>query len=131
MSIDEIKFEILKLAEAHKATGDDLDSFKDAELIELDAEHLIINYCEAKGYLVNGFPTEKRKLPEEELEEDYFCQERYRLYLDIVATQHEDVAELMWCYVSSFWEDQFDNKEEYLQNIKDCLDSGAFYDVTI
>jgi hypothetical protein len=65
------------------------------------------------------------------LEEDYFCQERYQLYLDTLATMHEDVADLMWCYVSSFWQDQFESKEVYLQKLKDNLDSGAFYDVTI
>lgn len=127
----EIISKLKLLAQVHKATGDDLDDFKDVELIEQEAEQLIVNYCEAKGYLVNGFPTEKRQLPEEELEEDYFCRERYQLYLDTLATQQEDVADLMWCYVSSFWEDQYESKEEYLQNLRDNLDSGAFYDVTI
>lgn len=131
MNIDKIKLEISRLSQEHKATGDDLDDFKDAELIEKEAEQLIVKYCEAKGYLLNGFPTEKRQLPEEELEEDYFCQECYQLYLNTLATQHEDVAELMWCYVSTFWEDQCESKEEYLQNLKDGLDSGVFYDVTI
>ena len=130
-SIEEIKAKIAELAQEHKATGDELDDFKDSELIEKEAEQLIVKYCEAKGYLVNGFPTEKRQVPEEDLEEDYFCQERYQLYLDTLATQHEDVAELMWCYVSSFWEDQCESKEEYIQNLKDGLDSGVFYDVTI
>lgn len=127
----EIISKLKLLAQVHKATGDDLDDFNDVELIEQEAEQLIVNYCEAKGYLVNGFPTEKRQLPEEELEEDYFCRERYQLYLDTLATQQEDVADLMWCYVSSFWEDQYESKEEYLQNLRDNLDSGAFYDVTI
>ncbi|MFN7313566.1 MAG: hypothetical protein ACK5UI_08795 [Bacteroidota bacterium] len=131
MDIDNIKSKLHTLSQQHKATGDDLDDFKDSELIEKEAERLIVQYCESKGYLVNGFPTEKRQVPEEELEEDYFCQERYQLYLDTLATQHEDVAELMWCYVSTFWEDQCESKEEYLQNLKDGLDSGMFYDVTI
>ena len=131
MKINELYNRLTKLAEQHKATGDDLDDFKDAELIEKEAEQLIVNYCEAKGYFVNGFPTDKKQLPEEELEEDYFCQERYQLYLDTLATMHEDVADLMWCYVSSFWQDQFESKEVYLQKLKDNLDSGAFYDVTI
>ncbi len=130
-NIDIIRAKIVELAQEHKATGDDLDDFKDAELIEKEVEQLIVKYCEAKGYLVNGFPTEKKQLPEEELEEDYFCQERYQLYLDTLATQHEDVADLMWCYVSSFWEDQCESKEVYIQSLKDGLDSGVFYDVTI
>jgi hypothetical protein len=128
---DEIILKLSLLAKEHKATGDDLDDFKDAELIEKEAEQLIVKYCEAKEYLVNGFPTEKKQLPEEDLEEDYFCQERYQLYLDTLATQHEDVAELMWCYVSSFWEDQYETKQEYIQNMRDNLDSGIFYDVNL
>lgn len=127
----EIISKLKLLAQVHKATVDELDDFKDAEQIEQEAEQLIAEYCEAKGYLVNGFPTEKRQLPEEELEEDYFCRERYQMYLDTLATKHEDVANLMWCYVSSFWEDKYESKEEYLQNMRENLDSGAFYDVDI
>jgi hypothetical protein len=129
--IEDIKAKLFELAQQHKAIGVDLEDFKDSEFLEYQAEQLIVNYCEAKGYLINGFPTEKRQLPEEELEEDYFCRERYQLYLDTLATQKEDVAELMWCYVSSFWVDQYESKEEYLQNLKDNLDSGVFYEVTI
>jgi hypothetical protein len=131
MDIDKIKSKLHTLSQQYKATGDNLDDFKDAEFIEHQAEQLIVNYCEAKGYLVNGFPTEKKQLPEEELEEDYFCRERYQLYLDTLATKHEDVADLMWCYVSSFWEDQYESKEEYWQNLGENLDSGAYYDITI
>lgn len=131
MNIDKIKHEISILSETHKATDDEIDNFKDAELIEQEAEQLIIDYCETKGYLVNGFPTEKKQLPEEELEEDYFCRERYQFYLDTLATKQDDVAKLMWCYVSSFWVDQYETKEEYIQSIKVNLDSGVFYDVTI
>lgn len=129
--LTEIISKLIDLAQQHKSTGEDLDDFKDAELIEHEAEQLIVDYCEAKGYLLNGFPMEKKQLPEDELEEDYFCRERYQLYLDTLATLHDDVAQLMWCYVSSFWEDQYESKEEYLQNLRDNLDSGVFYDVTI
>lgn len=131
LHIDEIISQLLDLAKKHKATGDNVDDFIDSELIELEAEHIIIDYCENKGLLVNGFPTEKKQWPEEDLEEDYFCRERYQLYLYTLATQHEDVAELMWSYVSSFWENQFEGKDEYLQSIKYNLDSGDFYDLTI
>ena len=59
MSIETVKNKISSLSEEHKATGNDLDDFKDAELIEYEAEQLIIEYCEAKGYMVNGLPTQK------------------------------------------------------------------------
>ena len=51
-SIEEIKAKIAELAQEHKATGDELDDFKDSELIEKEAEQLIVKYCEAKGYLI-------------------------------------------------------------------------------
>jgi hypothetical protein len=128
---DEIILKLIDLAKKHKATGDNIDDYVFFELIESEAEELIIDYCEDKGFLVNGFPTEKRQIPEEELDEDYFCRERYQLYLDTLTTQDEDVAELMWFYVNSFWENQFDSKEEYLQSIKDNLNDGGFYNITM
>lgn len=125
------KTTIISLSKEHQKSDDDIDGFKDAELIEYNAEQLIVAYAEKNGYLINGFPTEKKQLPEEELEEDYFCRERYQFYLDTLATQKDDVAELMWCYVSSFWVDQYESKEEYLQSLQDNLDSGVFYNIKI
>jgi hypothetical protein len=120
------------LSQKHKDTGFDLDDFKEAELIEQEAEQLIVKYCEAKGYNVNGFPAEKRDLIEDDDDEDdYFSSEKYKLYVDTLATQKEDVAELTWCYVSSFWEDQFKNKEAYIQFLKENLNSGIYYDVKL
>lgn len=131
MTLNEIKENIKLLAEKHQSIDEnDLDAFEDAELIELKAEKLIIAYCEQNNYLINGFPTEKKKI-EEELEEDYFCRERYELYLDTLLIEKEDVAELMWCYTSSFWPDYFDTKEEYVQTIKEQVATGVFYDVDL
>jgi hypothetical protein len=131
MYLDVLKNKLISLSLSHQAASDKMDGIEDAELIELEAEQFIISFCEANGYLVNGFPTEKKQLPEEELEEDYFCRERYQLYLDTLATQREDVAELMWCYVSHFWPEQYESKEEYIQNLMENLESGVFYDVNL
>ena len=131
MTLNEIKENIKLLAEKHHSIAEnDLDAFEDAELIELKAEKLIIAYCEQNNYLINGFPTEKKKI-EEELEEDYFCRERYQLYLDTLLIEKEDVAELMWCYISSFWPEYFGTKEEYVQTIKEQVATGVFYDVDL
>lgn len=129
--ITELKEKLKQLAQKHQATMGDLDDFDEADYLEWKAEQLIVAYCVSKGWLVNGFPTEMEQLPEEELEEDYFCRERYQLYLDTLTAQHEEVAELTWCYVSSFWPDQFDNKEEYLETIRAQLESDGFYQVTL
>jgi hypothetical protein len=131
VTLDEIKEEIKLLADKHQSIAeDDLDVFADADLIELRAERVIINYCEQQKYLINGFPTEKKKI-EDELDEDYFCRERYQLYLDILATTKSDVADLLWCYTSSFWPDSFESKEYYIQCIKEQLESGVFYEVDL
>jgi hypothetical protein len=131
MTLNEIKENIKLLAAKHQSIDEnDLDAFDDADLIELRAEKIIINYCEQQKYLVNGFPTEKKKI-EDELEEDYFCRERYQLYLDILLVEKEDVAELMWCFTSNFWPDSFESKEYYIQCIKEQLESGVFYDVDL
>ena len=131
MTLNEIKENIKLLAEKHQSIDEnDLDAFDDTDLIELRAEKMIINYCEQQKYLVNGFPTEKKEI-EDELEEDYFCRERYQLYLDILLVEKEDVAELMWCFTSSFWPDTFESKEYYIQCIKEQLESGVFYEVDL
>ena len=130
MSIEEIIFKIKQLAQHHHATDENgIDEFKDVELLELEAENLIIAYCEEKIYLIEGFPTEKKKI-KDELDEDYFCSERYHYYLDCLTVEKEDVADLMWCYVSSFWPDYFESKEEYIATTKEQLNSGIFYEVT-
>jgi hypothetical protein len=131
MNTEDIKNKIQTLANKHKAiVEDDLDGFEDAELLELEAEKLIVSYCEQNQYLINGFPTEKKKI-EDELDEDYFCRERYQLYLDTLAITNEDVADLLWCYTSNFWPDTFNSREEYIQTIKEQIESGVFYDVDL
>lgn len=127
ISAEEIKNNILKLSIDHQNCTDD----EEAEYFEQEAEDLIVAYAESKGYTINGFPTEKKLLPPEALEEDYFCRERYHLYLDRLALDKNDMAMLMWHYVSAFWPDQFESKDDYLQTIKGNVDSGVFYDVTL
>ena len=128
--MNNIKIKIIQLAQNHHATDEKgIDELKDSELLEIDAENLIIAYCEEKKYLIKGFPTEKKKI-KDQLDEDYFCRERYQYYLDCLTIEKKDVVELMWCYVSSFWPDYFESKEEYILTIDEQLNSGVFYEVT-
>lgn len=131
MTLDEIKENIKLLAYKHQSIDEnDLDAFDDAELLELEAEKLIVSYCEQNQYLINGFPSEKKKI-EDELDEDYFSRERYQLYLDTLATTKNDVADLLWCYTSNFWSDSFISKDEYIETLKEQLESGVFYDLDL
>lgn len=108
-----------------------IDDFKDAELLEIEVENIIVSYCEGKGYQINGFPMNKRMLSEYELEEDYFSRERFQLYLDMLVLEKDDVAELMWCYVCAFWPSQYTDKQEYLTTIKGQIACGVFYEVQL
>ena len=115
----------------HEINEQSIEEFNDAEWLEKQVEDLIADYCVQNNYLVNGFPTEKKSLPIEELDEDYFCRERYQLYLDHLVTHNMDVADLMWHYVESFWPNQFESKSNYIETIKEQIESGVFYDLEI
>lgn len=127
--LEEIKIKIKNLAQQHNQCDDDL--FEEAELLEIQAENLVVEYCRSNNLLVNGFPTEMEKRPIDELEEDYFCRERFQFYLDTLATQNEDVAALMWIYVSNFWKEQFENQYEYIEMLKEALTSDIYYEKRI
>jgi hypothetical protein len=138
MNLEDIKQKISHLAQKHSSIPEnDLSDFGNAEILESEAFHLIVDYSESKGYLINGFPTEIRnryendEISDEEYDEDYFCLERYELYLDTLTLQKDDVAELMWHYANSFWPDQFESKEDYIESIKIQIESGVFYDVIL
>jgi hypothetical protein len=123
---------ILELGSRHANIREiGIDDFKEAEILEIEAEDLIISYCEQKGYQINGFPIDKRMLAEDELEEDYFCRERFQLYLDMLTLEKDDVAELTWCNVSNFWPKQFTDKQEYLNTVKEQIECGVFYEVQL
>ena len=133
MNLSSVKNEIQVLAERHYALVEvSLDDIKDAELLENSAQDLIIGYCEKMGYHINGFPTDKRIMyAEGVLDEDYFCRERFQLYLDLLSLEKQDVAELTWLFVSAFWPAQFSDKQEYLMTIKEQIECGVFYDVEL
>jgi len=72
MTINTIKAQIQRLAEEHHAIDEvNLEDLKDTESLELDAEVLIKEYCEKQGYQVQGFPHEKRKINDEEFDDEY------------------------------------------------------------
>jgi len=73
----------------------------------------------------------KKGEPTDELDEDYFCRERFQLYLDLLSLEKEDVADLTWFFVSAFWPAQFSDKQDYLMTIKEQIECGVFYDVEL
>jgi len=120
MTIEEIKQKILETHPSWNATDASIDGDKYAEVQEGYIRELIADYCEAKGYVVNGFPTEKRELGKtnEDYDEDYFTWERYENYINALCLDKEDVLELRFFYYNTFWPDQVTSKEGLLEEIK-------------
>ena len=132
MTKEEIIKQITSLSNKfHEINEQSIEDFNDSEWLEKQVEDLITDYCVYNNYLVNGFPTEKKNLPFEELDEDYFCRELYQLYLDLLVIDKIDVADLMWYYINSFWPNQFESRSNYIETIKEQIESGVFYDVEI
>jgi len=119
MEVEKIKSEILNIYSHWKNTSDSIAGDKEAELEESFVRDLIINYCEIKGYEVDGYPFHKQILGETDnnYDEDYFCYERNLKYLDVLATIHEDVMEILYFYGITFWPDQMESKQEYKRRL--------------
>ena len=130
-NIKSILDKITELSIKHKATGDGIDDMEESSLLEYEAFSCISDYCEQQGLLVEGFPHEKRKLAaeDEDFDEEYFCQERFMLYVDTLSLENETIANLNWHYVNSFWPSEFSDKADFLESIKGRIESEVFYDV--
>lgn len=132
MTTQEIENSISELAKKHAAiNGENSGDISNAELFESLAQDLNINFCEVKGYLINGFPNPKRQINEEELFDDDLSQEYFLLHLDILTYQKEDAADLTWHYAESFWPETFESKEDFIAQAKERAESDSFYDVTL
>ena len=130
MQIEAIKKEIEKLYQLWKIVPGDTEDFTTAEIYESAVRSLIINYCESKGYEVEGFPFQKRILSEtdEFYDEDYFCFWRYVKYLDVLATTNEDVLDLLYFYSCTFSKDLEISKEDYRKDLLEYIRKNI-YDV--
>jgi hypothetical protein len=126
MNIIDIKNRIDELAKEHANTNDEIEDLKDAEWLEQEAFDLITEYCEKMNYQVNGFPHERK----EEMKDDEDIQEYYRLYIDELTMTKEDVADIHWHWVNSFWPEVYRDKSDFISAIHDRL-NGGFYDITL
>ena len=107
--LEKIKTQILELHKAWDAIsddGDDMDGFKDAEIIESDVQDLIINYSKHKHYDLNGLTVEKLEAFYEEDEDELFPYESWLEVIEQLALNHDDVAELLRFYYHTFWPDE-------------------------
>jgi hypothetical protein len=123
MTPAEIKDAITKLAAEHASSGDEVDDWKDTDYMEQQAFGLITDYCRAMNYRIGEFPNK-------ESEEKEYSDEHWMLYLDKLTLLHDDVAQLHWHWVVSFWPAEYERFEVFLDMIKARI-HGGFYDVTL
>jgi capsule polysaccharide export protein KpsE/RkpR len=126
MDLIDIQNRITVLAKEHANTNNDIENLKDTDWLEQEALDLITEYCEKMNYQINGFPLERK----EDLKDDENIQEYYRLYIDELTISKEDVANLHWYWVNSFWPEEYQNKSEFILSINNRL-NGGFYDITL
>ena len=131
MTKEQIKNKIEVLAKQYHQADEEELGFEIIYLYEQEALNCIVQFCESKGFLINGFPTHKRLIIPEEEQGDYFTDERFQFYLDCLVIEKEDIADLMWNYTSKFWPDYFESKEVYIETINFQLNSSNFYDVNL
>ena len=129
MTKEQIKNKIEVLAKLHHQADEELLGFEIIYLYEREALNNIVQYCECKGYLINGFPTQKRLIIPEEEQEDYFNDERFQYYLDLLSLQNEEVAELNYTYQKSFWPYSIGTLGEFMASIQFQINSSNFYEV--
>ena len=128
MEIELVKNRILGIHEVWDVLGDCVDCFKYGEIHESYVVEIISDYCVGKGYEVEGFPMQKMALDKvnTNYDEDYFCHNRYIKYLDVLATQYNDVFELMYFYSSTFWPEQFYDEKLYKERLLDYINCDVY-----
>lgn len=99
--------------------GDSLDDYKYAQIYEEQVNVLLLTYCEAMKYEVEGYPFKQRELSleNEDFDDDYFY-ERNELYLNSLANVHDDVFNLLHFYYNLFWSDQITDESDTRESIQ-------------
>jgi hypothetical protein len=130
MTIEEIKSKIKFLSEKHAELEEkNMGDLNEVEWLETEAEEIIIAYCEEKNYIKNGVLT-LNNVKEELKSFDNFLHRSGsdKFLLDFLTIAKYDVADLTWFYQNSFWPDFYENKDEFIKQIKDQLNSEGFYE---
>ena len=92
------------------------------DFLEKKAFNLIIGYCHEMKYKVEGLPSDSTLY-------DELTYKHWMLYVDKLTLVHDDVAQLHWHWVISFWPDKYESFEVFLGEIKKRISGG--YDVIL
>lgn len=128
MEIESIKSAIIEIHKIWQTSRANTDCCKCGSIHESYVIQIIAEYCIVQGYEVEGFPIQKRiyEILNANYDETYFCHDRYVKYLDILATQLDDVFELMYFYSSTFWPRQFYNEKIYKETLLEYIRNDVY-----
>ncbi len=119
MTIEEIKQKLSVLAKLHVQTEDST-----YELIEEEAESLILAYCQAQGYKVVNFSIDESETDSSDEDADEISyEERVRHYLDLLTIAESDVAELCFYYQTLFYEFPYQSLEHFIEVTKESVNA--------
>jgi hypothetical protein len=123
MDLQTIKQAITKIAAIHAQSGDSVDDIKETDFLEQEAFNFIIGYCHEMKYKVGEFPFASTSY-------DELTEEHWMLYVDKLTLVQDDVAQLHWHWVKSFWPKEYESFDVFLDMIKERI-GGSFYDVEL
>ena len=123
MTPAEIKDTITKMAAMHAKIGDEVEHLKDTDYLEQQGFDLIVAYCQEMNYQADGFPSASTLV-------DDLTDEHWMLYVDKLTLLYDDVAQLHWHWVTSFWPAEYEKFDGFMDMIKARI-GGSFYDVTL
>jgi hypothetical protein len=92
------------------------------DFLENKAFNLIIGYCQEMKYKADGFPSDLTL-------NDELTYKHWMLYVDKLTLAHDDVAQLHWHWVTSFWPAKYESFEVFLEETKNRISGG--YDIIL
>ncbi|MFZ9695913.1 MAG: hypothetical protein ACO3AY_08570 [Chitinophagaceae bacterium] len=123
MNPQDVKKAITVISEIYTRYSNMVADSEGKNFLRKKAFNLIIEYCQKMQYKADGLPS--TSTVEEELTEEHWM-----LYIDKLTLVHDDVAQLHWHWAISFWPDEYQSFEVFIDMIKERI-GGSFYDVTL
>lgn len=117
MDPKDLKQAITVISEIHTRYRNVVADSKGADFLEKKAFNFIIDYCSERKYKVDGFPTDSTLY-------DELTYNHWMLYVDKLTLAHDDVAQLHWHWVISFWPKEYESFDVFLGMIKARIKGG-------
>jgi len=129
MTMDEIKYEINEFAKVYNMLNNrTYKEFLFTKIIEDEVTSLIYNYCQISGSIITDSSNKKIKKFDnsKSQHDDSFNKEIQRLYIQLLSLEKQEIADLLWLYKSQFWPMWFDDRRNFVEQIR-CEIINCFF----